>query len=139
MRYLLDTNVVSEIRRPRPAPQVVAWARSVPPENVFLSVLVLGEIRTGIERLRRRDPAQADVYHAWLEDLRRTFVERTLDVDGEIAEDWGRMNAAGPIAIVHGLMAATAKVHGMVFVTRNIAHVARTGARVLDPWDPQPG
>ena len=138
MRYLLDTNVVSEIRRPRAAPQVVAWVRSVPSTDVFISVLVLGEVRTGIERLRKRDPAQAAVYHDWLKDLRGTFAERTIQVDGEIAEDWGRMNAADPMPIVDGLMAATAKVHGMVLVTRNVAHVARPGIRVLNPWEPPP-
>jgi predicted nucleic acid-binding protein len=138
VKYLLDTNVVSELRRPRAAPQVAAWARSVPHGNVFISVLVLGDVRAGIERLRTRDPAQAAVYHDWLEDLRGTFAKRTIPVDAEISEDWGLLNARDPIATVDGLMAATARVRGMVLVTRNVAHVARPGVRVLNPWEPPP-
>jgi predicted nucleic acid-binding protein len=138
MTYLLDTNVVSELRRPRAAPQVAAWARSVPPGSAFISVLVLGEVRAGIERLRRRDPVQAAVYRDWLEELRQTFAHRTIQVDEEIAEDWGSLNATDPIATVDGLMAATARVRGMILVTRNVAHVARPGVRVLNPWEPPP-
>jgi len=138
MRYLLDTSVVSEIRRPRAASQVVAWIRSVPPTNVFISSLVVGEVRTGIERLRARDPAQAAVLQDWLEELRRTFADRTVDIDIDIAEDWGRLNASQPISIIDGLMAATARVRGMVLVSRNVAHVARPGVRVLNPWETPP-
>lgn len=138
MKYLLDTNVVSEIRRPRAAPQVVAWARSVPPGSTFISVLVLGEVRAGIERLRQRDPAQATVYHDWLENLRQMFAGRTIPVDGEIAEVWGSLNATDPIATIDGLMAATARVRGMTLVTRNVEHVDRPGVRVLNPWEPPP-
>jgi predicted nucleic acid-binding protein len=138
MTYLLDTNVVSELRRPRAAPQVAAWARSVAPGSTFISVLVLGEVRAGVERLRRRDPVQAAVYHDWLEDLRRTFASRTIPVDHKIAEEWGSLNATSPIAAVDGLMAATARMRGMILVTRNVAHVDRPGIRVLNPWEPPP-
>jgi predicted nucleic acid-binding protein len=139
MRYLLDTNVVSEVRRPRAEPQVVAWIRSVPQTHVFISALVLGEVRAGIERLRVRDPHQATILEDWLEDLREGFDDRTIHVDGEIAEAWGRLNAEQPIPIVDGLMAATAQVRGMVLVTRNVAHVTRRGVRVLNPWEPEQG
>ena len=138
MRYLLDTNVVSELRRPRAAPQVTAWARSVPPGHTFISVLVLGEVRAGIERLRARDPAQAAVYREWLAELRRAFAARTILVDDAIAEDWGSLHASDPIPTVDGLMAATARVRDMVLVTRNVAHVDRPGVRVLNPWEPPP-
>ena len=140
MRYLVDTNVVSEVRRrSRAEPQVVAWMRSVPHTHVFISALVLGEVRAGIERLRPRDPLQAAALEDWLVDLRKTFDHRTIHIDGEIAEAWGRLHAEQPISIVDGLMAATARVRGMVFVTRNAAHVDRPGVRVLNPWEPQPG
>lgn len=136
MSYLLDTNVVSEVRRPHPAPQVVAWVASVPRGKLFLSVLVIGEIRRGIEGLRRRDPTQSDVYELWLDGLRERFAGRIIPVDVEIAEIWGRMNARDRGPIVDGLMAATAEARGLVLVTRNVTDVARTGVRVLNPWEP---
>lgn len=135
MTYLLDTNVVSEVRRRTGAQQVTAWLSSVPAEELFLSVLVLGEIRRGIERLRGRDPAQAAVFERWIDELRRRFSDRIVAVDAAVAEEWGRINAAAPVPVEDGLMAATANVHGMVFVTRNVADVARTGVRLLDPWE----
>lgn len=134
MTYLLDTNVVSEVRRRTGAQQVTAWLGSVSPEELFISVLVLGEIRRGIERLRGRDLAQAAVFERWIDELRRRFGDRIVAVDTAVAEEWGRINAAGPVPVEDGLMAATANVHGMVFVTRNVADVARTGVRLLNPW-----
>lgn len=135
MKYLLDTNVVSEARRRGGERRVVAWLGSVHPEELFVSVLVLGEIHRGIERLRDRDPAQAGVFERWLEELRRHFDDRIVAIDTEIAEEWGRINAAGPVPVEDGLMAASARVHGMVFVTRNVAHVARTGVPLFNPWE----
>lgn len=135
MSYLLDTNVVSEARRRGGEPNVSEWLRSVPTDELFLSVLVVGEIRRGIERLRPRDPVQAAVFERWLNDLRHRFGDRIVPIDGAIAEEWGRLDAADPIPVEDGLMAATAKVHGMILVTRNIADVARTGVAVLNPWE----
>lgn len=137
MTYLLDTNVVSEVRRRGGAPHVAAWLGSVRGDELFISVLVLGEIRRGIERLRGRDPAHAGVFERWLDELRRRFDDRIVTVDAAVAEEWGRITAAGPVPVEDGLMVATANVHGMVFVTRNVAHVARTGVRLLNPWEPQ--
>lgn len=135
MSYLLDTNVVSEVRRRQGEARVVTWLRSVPSHELFLSALVLGEVRRGIERLRDRDPVQAEVFERWLAELRDRFGARIIPIDAEIAEEWGRINALDPVPVEDGLMAATAKVRGMVFVTRNVAHVARTGVRVLNPWE----
>ena len=129
------TNVVSEIRRPRAAQPVLDWWDSVPSNELFLSVLVVGEIRSGIYRLRDRDPAQTAVYERWLWHLRRDFEGRVLAVDMDIAQEWGRMNAAAGMPVLDGLMAATAKVRGLVFVTRNVSHVALTGVQLLDPWE----
>jgi len=133
--YLLDTNVVSEVRRPRAAQRVVDWWDSIPSSDLFLSVLVIGEIRRGLELLRDRDPTQSAVYERWLGQLQRQFDERVLAVDVEIAEEWGRMNATIRMPLFDGLMAATAKVRGFVFVTRNDADVARSGIAVLNPWE----
>jgi predicted nucleic acid-binding protein len=135
VKYLLDTNVLSEVRRPRGDVKVKRWISSVPAEDLYLSVLTLGEVRRGIGLLRRRDRAQADVYEAWLIIVLRDYEDRVLPVDAEAAEEWARMNVPDPISIVDGLMAATAKVRNMTFVTRNTADVARTGVRLLNPFE----
>lgn len=136
MSYLLDTNVVSEARRRGGDPHVSAWLRSVARSELFLSALVLGEIRRGIERLRPRDPAQAGVFERWLNELEQRFGDRIIPIDGAIAEEWGRINAADPLPVEDGLMAATATVRGMILVTRNVTDVARSGVEVLNPWNP---
>jgi predicted nucleic acid-binding protein len=100
-----------------------------------LSVLVLGEIRQGIERLRRRDPEQAAGYESWLNDLRERFSGHVLDVTVDVAEEWGRLNVPDPIGTVDGLLAATARVHGFTLVTRNKADLERTGVPLLDPFE----
>jgi predicted nucleic acid-binding protein len=138
LSFLLDTNVVSELRRRQPSAHVLAWYESTVATELHLSVLVLGEVRRGIERLRVRDPAQARVLERWLAELRSSFADRILAVDAAIAEEWGRIGAPSPVPPEDGLMAASAKVHGLIFVTRNVAHVARTGVRVLNPWETQP-
>ena len=136
MSYLLDTNVISEVRKPQANPHVRAWFASVSGESLYLSVLTVGEIRRGIERLRRRDPAQAAIFEAWLASLRQHYADRLLPVTTEIAEEWGRLNVPDPIPTIDGLLAATARVRGLVLVTRNTADLARTGVRVLDPFTP---
>jgi predicted nucleic acid-binding protein len=135
VRYLLDTNVLSEVRRPQGDAGVRRWISSVPTEDIYLSVLTLGEVRRGIGLLSRRDSAQAEVYEAWLVTVLRDYADRLLPVDAEAAEEWGRMNLPDPVSIVDGLMAATAKVRNMTFVTRNTSDVARTGVRLLNPFD----
>lgn len=136
MRYLLDTNVLSEVRKPQGDERVLAWISSVPAEDLYLSVLVIGEIRRGVERLRRRDPSGARAYEVWLDTVQRNYAERIVSVDVEAAEEWGRMNVPDPVPIADGLMAATAKVHGMTFVTRNTRDVERTGVGLLNPFEP---
>lgn len=136
MSYLLDTNVLSELRRLRSNENVKAWFATVRGDELYLSVLVIGEIRQGIERLRRRDPRQARVFEDWLATLNRDYRERVLGVDAEVAEAWGRLNAIDPLPVVDGLLAATALVHGLTFVTRNVADVEHTGVALLDPFAP---
>jgi predicted nucleic acid-binding protein len=134
VRYLLDTDVLSETRRPRGDEGVKAWVLLVSADDLFLSALVIGEIRRGAERLARRDPDQAAVYEAWLGTVLRDYAERILPVDAEVADEWGRMSVPDPVPIVDGLKAATAKVHGMTLVTRNTADVERTGVSLLNPF-----
>jgi predicted nucleic acid-binding protein len=101
---------------------------------MYLSVLVVGEIRQGIERLRRRDPEQAAVFEAWLTDLRQRFSGHVFDVTIDVAEEWGRLNVPDPIGTIDGLLAATAKVHGLTLVTRDTTELVRTGVPLLDPF-----
>lgn len=136
MSFLLDTNVVSESRKGRRADAGVRrWLSSVASEDMHISVIVLGEVRQGIELLRRRDMPQAEALDAWLSRMRRDFAGRILPVTEDIAEEWGRMNVPNPISSRDALMAATAKVHNMAFVTRNTADVERSGARLLNPFE----
>jgi toxin FitB len=132
--FLLDTNVISEARRRSPDSNVRGWLASVP--ELYLSVLVVGEIRQGIERLRRRDPGQAAPYETWLAALVHGFADRLVPVTAEVCEEWGRLDVPDPLPVIDGLMAATAKVRGWTFVTRNAAGLARTGVRLLNPFDP---
>jgi predicted nucleic acid-binding protein len=114
----------------------MAWYESTPDEAMSISVLVLGEVRRAIERLRGRDPAQAVTLERWLRGLHAAFADRIIPIDGDIAEEWGRIGADSPIPPEDGLMAATARIRGLVLVTRNVRHVARPGVRVLNPWEP---
>jgi toxin FitB len=136
--FLLDTNVVSEARRPAGNSNVRAWLASVPDAELYVSVLVIGEVRQGIERLRRRDPAGVAVFDAWLSTLPHDYDDRIVPVTVEVAEEWGRLNVPDPLPVIDGLMAATAKVRGWTLVTRNVSDLARTDVRLLNPFDPRP-
>lgn len=115
-----------------------AWLRSRETDELFLSVLVLGEIRRGVERIRSADPVQAGAIEGWLDRLMASYGDRVLAVDGRVAEAWGRLSAIRPIPVEDGLMAATAMVHGLTFVTRNVIDVTGLGVPLLDPWADQP-
>jgi toxin FitB len=135
--FLLDTNAISEIRRGRD-PNVQAWAAAVPDGDLHLSVLTLGEIRKGIERLRVRDVPHADTFAAWLAELLTRFAQRILTVDTRIAQESGRLNASTPRNTVDSLIAATALVHGLTVVTRNAADFEGCEVGLLNPWSYQP-
>lgn len=136
MSFLIDTNIISEIRKgPRCDANVAIWYASVDNRDLYLSVLVLGEIRKGIELVRPRDLVKARTLEAWVIAVDTAFGERVLAVDRRVADEWGRMTALRPIPTTDGLLAATAKVHGMTLVTRNEVDVAGLGADVLNPFN----
>jgi predicted nucleic acid-binding protein len=137
MTYLLDTNVVSELRTRDPDPHVLAWYETVTSAELFLSVLSIGEIRLGIERLRRKDQPQAGLLEQWLRGLQITYRDHLIDVDTVVAEEWGRLNIQDPLPVIDGLLAASAKVRGWILVTRNIADLKRTGVMLLNPFEPR--
>jgi hypothetical protein len=135
LSYLVDTNVLSELRRREPNPRVVEWFTQRPSTTLFLSVLTLGELRKGIQlipdgerRLRLLD---------WLEtELPKFFAGRTLAVDASVADRWGRLQADArrPVPAVDSLLAATALHHGLRLVTRNARDFMYSGLEVVNPW-----
>ena len=134
MSWLLDTNILSELRKgDRANSGVRGWFAGTLEKELFTSVLVLGELRRGIESIRRRDVPSALALEQWLARLTTDFGNRILPIDARIADRWGSLNVPDPVPTVDGLLAATALVHDLVLVTRNIHDVERTGARLLDP------
>jgi toxin FitB len=133
--YLLDSNIVSELRkRERADASVRQWFADVDDRELFLSVLTVGELRRGIESIHRRDRTRALVLNRWFHALVTQYEARILLVDQKVAEEWGRMNALATLPAIDSLLAATAHVHGLTFVTRNTKDVARTGVPCLNPF-----
>ncbi len=136
MRFLVDTNVISEISKGQRCDRNVwAWYRSVELGNLCLSALVMGELRAGIERLRRRDSGRARRLDRALILTADMFADRILGLDRRVGEVWGRLNTERRMPTVDGLIAATALSHGLIVVTRNVRDFAATGARVLNPFE----
>lgn len=130
--YLLDTNIVSDARKR--VPSVQQWLESKTSTELFVSVITLGEIARGIEMKSRRDPIAADHLLTWLHRTRTTFADRTLPITEAIAIEWGRLAAIRTRGDADGLIAATALVHDLVLVTRNVADFEDTGVTLLNPW-----
>ncbi len=124
-----------EIRKPHGDANVRTWFGSVQSNELFLSVLTLGEVRQEIERLKRRDEAQAAVLEEWLDGLAEHYRERLLPVDLRVVDVWGRLNVPDPLPAVDGLLAATALIHGLTLVTRNTKDAQRSGAPLLNPFE----
>jgi predicted nucleic acid-binding protein len=131
--YLVDTNVVSEARRGTPV--AVNWLRSVDPQTVHLSVITLGEIMRGIAMRQKTDPRAAAHSAEWLQKLRHDHADRILAVTDQIAIEWGRIAALRPRGDADGLIAATAIVHDLIIVTRNVADFDDTRVSVINPWN----
>ncbi|HKX11398.1 MAG TPA: type II toxin-antitoxin system VapC family toxin [Stellaceae bacterium] len=135
MRFLLDTNVVSELFRTRANQNVLKWFQSVASADLYLSVITLGEIRKGVELKRATSGEQAALLEAWLQSLALRYRSRILPLDEEVADVWGRIMASHVgLPVEDSQLAATALHHGLTLVTRNVRHVARTGVAHLDPF-----
>lgn len=135
MKFLVDTNVISEIRkRDRAHPSVVRWVARTPAEEIGTSVLVLAEIRRGIELKRRHDPEQAEGLDLWFAQMRARLAERVVPIDESVAEAWAVLGLPNPLPLIDGLLAATAKVHRLTLVSRNVSDLAGAGVPLLDPF-----
>jgi predicted nucleic acid-binding protein len=136
--YLLDTNVVSELRKVRAGkadPNVARWADSVDASELYLSVISVQELEIGVLLVERRDPVQGAMLRSWLNDhVLPAFAGRILPVDTAVALRGARLHVPDPHQVRDGLIAATALVHGMTVVTRNVDDFASAGAKVLNPW-----
>ena len=136
MPYLLDTNVLSELRKgARCDDRVRAWAASVRGERHCVSVLSLGEIRKGIERLGRTDPEKCAVFEEWLAKLSADYARDLIPITENIADRWGHLEAERPLPVIDGLLAATAREMGLTIATRNVKDFASTGVEVVNPFE----
>lgn len=137
--FLLDTNLVSELVKPRPDRRVVAWVDATPEDLLHLSVITIGEIRKGIDLLDEADPRRGPLL-SWLDrDLRVRFAGRWLAFDEAVAERWGQLEAFAKkrrltVPTIDAQLAATALHHGLTFVTRNTADLRLTGVPMFNPW-----
>ena len=136
--YLLDTNVISELRRAKAGkadPRVVAWGESMPVASLFLSVITLLELEMGVLLIERRDPAQGAILRAWLDSqVLPAFAGRILAIDTAVARRCARLHVPDPRSDRDALIAATALVHGLTVVTRNVADFEPMGVGLLNPW-----
>ena len=134
--YLLDTNVVSETRRTRAHPSVMAFLASIDPSNLFISVLTMGELRKGVEIQRRSSPNAARDLEDWVDKTERDFGDRILPVDVISASRWGRLSAVRSVPVIDTLIGATASTRGLILVTRNLKDFASSEVELLNPWTP---
>lgn len=138
--FLLDTNVVSELRKARAGradKNVIAWAAGMSAASMFVSVITIQELEIGVLLAERRDRPQGAVLRRWLEDqVLPAFAERIIPVDAVVARRGAMLHVPDPRPVRDALIAATALVHGLSVVTRNVADFAPTGASIIDPWEP---
>lgn len=133
-RYLLDTNVLSETRKRLPDERVLTFLSKATPNTLYLSCLSLGELKKGVALKMKSDPSAAKAIAAWVDGLETNFADRILGIDTASAKLWGEWSAQRPRPVVDTLLAATAVVHDLVFVTRNESDVQDLPAKVFNPW-----
>ena len=132
--YLLDTNVLSETRKTRPNPAVLDFLVKADDRTLFISALTLGELRKGVELKRQSDESAAERLDEWVSEMELNFRDRILTIDSPIARLWGKLSAQKPNPVIDTLIAATALVHDLALVTRNVRDVAWTSVKVINPW-----
>ena len=138
--FLLDTNILSELRKANRCDAGVRdWVAGTPAEELYVSVLVLGEIRQGVERIRMRDQAQARALEKWLQSLSTEFADRILPVNERVADQWGRLGLRQPVPTLDAFLAATALVHDLTVVSRDEVGFRRTGVRMINPFSKPTG
>ena len=132
-RYLLDTNVVSELRKPRPHGAVIAWLTSQSEEQLYISAVTLGELQSGIELIRHQDETKANEIEAWLDQLAESY--QVLDMDAQCFREWGRLMREKPDQLLEdGMIAATARTHGLIVATRNERDFRHFDVRIVNPF-----
>lgn len=136
LKYLLDTNIISELRKAKRCDSNVQnWFEEVDQAQLFTSVLVIGEIRRGIENIRRRDAQSAEHLERWLRNVQNNFRERIIPIDEHIAETWGYLNVIRPLPVIDGLLAATAKTYDFILVTRNTKDIQNIDVQWINPFE----
>jgi toxin FitB len=131
--YLIDTNVVSELRKPRPHLLVVAWLRGVSDRDLFLSAVTVGELQAGVEITRRQDQSKADEIEAWIDQIAGAW--NVLPMDAKVFRHWARlMHGRSDDLMEDAMIAATAHIHGLTVVTRNVRDFLPLGVPTLDPF-----
>jgi len=134
MAYLLDTCIISELRKPACNPGVAAWISGIEADEAYLSVITLGEIRRGIELHRAKDAKAAGALERWLLGLETHYAERILPIDAAVADQWGRLSLTQPLPVSDGLIAATGLEHKLTVVTRNVPGFQHSGVITFNPF-----
>ena len=134
MSYLLDTNVISEMRRKSPDSNVLAWLDGVDQKELFISVLTIGELSKGIARRRLKDPEMAESLQHWLRGIETFFADHVIGINTAIAMDWGAINDGRSLPVIDSLLAATARVRKLTLVTRNVRDIEPMNVPCFNPW-----
>jgi toxin FitB len=131
--YLLDTNIISELRRPRPHANLIAWLSGIAPEQVFISAVTLGELQAGVENTRQQDSGRAEIIESWIDDVAASY--NVLPMDGDAFRCWGKLMQRKPADLIaDAMIAATAAVHNLTVVTRNLRDFERLGVPAFNPF-----
>ena len=134
--YLLDTNVVSELRKPKPHGAVIAWIQSVPDDQLFISALTLGELQAGVERTRKRDQEKAAIIESWIDQIAEAY--EVVPMDADMFREWARlMEGRSDQLLEDAMIAATARVRGLTVATRNVRDFKGLAVEVLNPFMPK--